>query len=46
MPNAFIAAAKGETESSARKRMIVELHDANALEKLFQAMKLHTTLEP
>lgn len=35
MPNAFISAALGETESQARKRMLVELHERNALRFLF-----------
>jgi CRISPR-associated protein Cas1 len=38
MPNAFIAAAKGETESEARKRMLVELHDSKALQALFRVV--------
>lgn len=42
MPNAFVAAAKGESAPEARKRMLVDLHDANALEKLFAAVTRHT----
>lgn len=39
MPNAFISAALGETESQSRRRMLAELHDAQALKTLFTTVK-------
>lgn len=39
MPNAFISAAKGESESQCRRRMLSELHDAQALRTLFRTVK-------
>lgn len=39
MPNAFLAAAKAESEAAARRRMLTELHDAKALAVLFGAVQ-------
>lgn len=36
MPNAFLAAANGDTESQCRRRMLATLHDRNALSTLFK----------